>query len=78
METFTDQEKKMRDVVTSGTWGVFRQLENVCKWKQFSVGSKGEAKAEENSEYLMFPNSVTRRVYHKKESGRQTFFSGIW
>lgn len=39
METFTDQEKnkqtnkKTRDVVTGGTWGVFRQLEKVHKCK---------------------------------------------
>lgn len=36
METLTDQQQlqqKTREVLlTSGTWGVFRQLENVHKW----------------------------------------------
>lgn len=36
--------KKPRDVVISGTWGVFRQLE-VCRGKQFSTRSRGKAKA---------------------------------
>ena len=56
----------------SGNWRMFTNGE------QFSVGSKGKTKAEENSEYLMFPNSVTRRVYNKKKSGKQAYFRGIW